>query len=107
MTPHVSLIPATPVPLHARSGSPSKPGGCGKKRQRKRHHESNIGNHYPWLSGADDKRRKRLPIECERESVVRKSGSGNLREPVVLLVENEPREGEAHGDQALRPRRAA
>jgi hypothetical protein len=40
------------------------------------------------------------PVECERVSSLSKSGSGNLFEPVVLLVENDPQGAQA--DQALR-----
>ena len=42
----------------------------------------------PWHIGAHDQWRKRIPIEREWVSVVPQSGSGNLCEPVVLLVED-------------------
>jgi hypothetical protein len=96
----------TPVPPHARPGPSLTPGGWGRGRiEGLRHHESNAGNCHSRRIDAHDGWRKCLPVECERESVVRKSGSRNLCEPVVLLVEDEPLESEANG-QALSTLRA-
>jgi hypothetical protein len=69
-----------------------------------RHHEDNAGSSCSWLIGAHDKWRERIPVESKRLSIVFKSGSGNLCEPVVLLVEDQP-QGATQGGQALRPRR--
>jgi hypothetical protein len=101
LTPLIELGPGRPLcPPRAKPG----PFYSCSLLGRGRHHEGNAGNYCSWHIGAHDEWRKCLQIECERQSSVSKSGSGNLCEPVVLLVENDPQGAQG---QALRPRRSS
>jgi hypothetical protein len=97
LTPLIEPGPGLPLcPPRAKPGpSAFLSDLCGRGR----HHESKAGNHHHRHVGAHDEWRKCLPVECERVSSLSKSGSRDLCEPVVLLVENDPQGAQA--DQAL------
>jgi hypothetical protein len=66
------------------------------------HHESGFRDFNPRKRiSIQRRRRKCLSIQCERKPIVSKSGSRDLCEQVVLLVEDKPPQGPSQARQTL------